>query len=300
MAAALWLGRYRRKTLLLDAGNQRNLAAKQSHGYLGSDGVSPRRLIDDALADLKRYDTVEHRKETADGVRADGNSFIVTVGSAEHRTQRIVLATGVNDTFPNLPGFEELYGTSIFHCPCCDGFEACDQDVLVIGWGEHVAGYALDLLDWGARVTVVTGGRSFQGDDVHALALARHDVDVIQEAVTEMKVFDGQMTGAVVASGRTLPATMAFFSIAHQPRTDLATALGCSIDDDGYITVDTHGQTNIEGVYAAGDVTPGEQLVQVAAAKGAIAGIACAMSLRGGASATGAPEPGPDPRSEIG
>jgi thioredoxin reductase len=210
-----------------------------------------------------------------------------------------VLATGVEDAFPDIPGFEELYGTSIFHCPCCDGYEARDKDVLAIGWGEHVSGFTLDLLEWGARVSLATNGRAFEGDDASSQALRRNEIEIYEEKIARFEVEGGAMTAVVLASGDRLPASLAFFSIEHRPRTDLASQLGCALDDDGYLTVDAHGETSVPGVYAAGDVTPGEQLVQVAAAHGAIAGIACAMSLRGGVTAPGAPDPGPDPETEI-
>jgi len=299
LAAALWLGRYRRKTLVLDAGEQRNQAAEQSHGYLTRDGASPAEMFELARRDLARYETVEVVAATAESARREGDRFVVGAGTEEHSARRLILCTGVEDEFPDLPGFRELYGTAIFHCPACDGFEARDQDVLAIGWGEHVSGYSLDLLEWGARVTVVTNGHAFEGDDACSVALRKHDVEVIEEAVTGFE-FDGrEMKGARVESGRLLPAALAFFSIAHHPRTDLAKQLGCEIDDLGYVKIDAKGETNIDGVYAAGDVTPGEQLVQIAAGQGAVAGIDCAISLRGTDPAPGAPTPGPDPEKEL-
>jgi thioredoxin reductase len=148
-------------------------------------------------------------------------------------------------------------------------------------------------------VTVVTNGRPWEGDGACSTALRRHQVEVSEEPIASFEVQGQEMKGVVLRSGRFVPASMAFFSIAHKPRVDLARELGCDIDDEGYIVIDAHGETTVPGVYAAGDVTPGEQLVQVAAAQGAIAGIACAMSLRGETAAPGAPDPGPDPEAEL-
>ena len=303
LTAALWLGRYRRSTLVVDGGEQRNLAASRSHGYLTWDGRNPRDLLEAAREDLQRYPTVEIVAGRVRAVRRSGNGFEVETESGATTAQRLLFSTGVRDIWPDIPGFETLYGTAIFHCSCCDGYEARDENVLAIGWGEHVAGYALDLLEWGARVTLVTDGRAFEGDDDASRALRKHDVEILEDPVEEFlteEVIDGaRMKGARLHSGRVLEATKAFFSIAHEPRVELARSLGCEIDDDGYLVVDRHGLTTVDGVYAAGDVTPGEQLVQVAASEGAIAGIACAMSLRGGVTAPGAPEPGPDPKTEL-
>lgn len=299
ISAATWLGRYRRKTLLLDTGQQRNLPAERSHGYFTRDGARPQELIELGRKDLTRYDTVEAKELNAASARRAGDHFVVDTGEGELTTQRLVLCTGVQDEHPDIPGFEELYGKSLFHCPCCDGYEACGLDVVAIGWGEHVAGYALDLLEWGARVSVVTNGEAFEGDDACSIMLKRHSVAVIQEKIARFHAADGKMTSLHTESGRVVSAQMGFFSIAHHPRTDLAEQLGCELDEDGYISIGRHGETSVEGVYAAGDVTPGEQMVQVAASQGLIAGIECAKSLRDGGTVAGAPDPGPDPELEL-
>lgn len=299
LSAALWLGRYRRKTLVLDTGEQRNRSAERSHGYLANDGNSPAAFIDAARRDVDRYDTVRILEAAATSARRAGDLFHVDVAGSTHTAKRILLATGVQDVFPDIPGFHDLYGRSIHHCPCCDGFEARGHKVIAIGWGEHVAGYALDLLEWGAEVKVVTTGHPFDGGHACWVALHRHGVEVIEEDLTDLLHVGGRMTGARLSSGREIEATKAFFSIEHRPRVDLARSLGCAIDELGYVTVDGHGATSVDGAYAAGDVTPGEQLVQTAAAQGAVAGIACALSLRGETPAPGAPQPGPDPEEEL-
>jgi thioredoxin reductase len=299
LAAALWLGRYRRQVLVVDAGRQRNLAAERSHGYLTRDGVSPAELLAAARRDAAAYDTVSFLEARAEGAAYTSDGFVVRTDRGPVEAQRVILATGVTDEFPAIPGFEELYGSHIFHCSCCDGYETTGLEVLAIGWGEHVAGYALDLLEWGAKVRVVTNGNIFEGDATCRNAMKKHDIDLIEETVEEFCIEDGEMKAVRLGSGRELAAERAFFSIAHHPRNELAAQFGCAIDEAGYVEVGPHGETTIEGIYAAGDVTPGEQLVQAAAAEGAIAGIACAMSLRGSRTGSPAPDPGPDPEAEL-
>lgn len=299
LSAALWLGRYRRKTLVVDAANQRNLAANASHGYLTADGCTPAEFLDRARADVDAYPEVERVTGTVDAVERDDGRFLVETSTGTARCARLLISTGVTDACPDIPGFGDFFGKHIFHCSCCDGYESRDLDVLAIGWGEHSAGYALDLLEWGARVTLVTNGNSFEGDEPSRAALHRHGIELIEDEVTELVGTDEEMSGAVLASGRRIAAQRAFFSIAHEPRSDLAASLGCEIDDLGYVKVGDHGETTIDHVYAAGDITPGEQLVSVASAEGVVAGIACAMSLRGTATAPGAPDPGPDPEKEL-
>jgi thioredoxin reductase len=300
LSAALWLGRYRRRTVVIDEGEARNAAASAAHGYLGSDGWDPAKIRQAGEADVDRYDTVRRLRARVDEVATAEEGFVVTTSEGEFVARRLLLACGVVDVTPEIPGFDELYGRHIFHCSCCDGYESSDQDVLAIGWGEHAAGFALDLLDWGARVTLVTNGERFEGGPACEAALGRHDIDIVEDRVVGFTVEGDRMRGATVESGRQIPATRAFFSIKHEPRNWIARALGCDVDEMGYVETGPHGETSVEHVYAAGDLTPGEQLVQTAAAQGAVAGIACAMSLRGSsAAAPGIPEPGPDPETEL-
>lgn len=299
LSAATWLGRYRRKTIVLDGGPPRNAPSSASHGYLGHDGDPVTDLIDKARADLARYDTVGLVGERATAATHDGDLFTIETEHRAYVAHRVLLATGVVDALPDIPGFDELYGIHVFHCSCCDGFESAGQDVLAIGWGEHAAGFAIDLLEWGARVVLVTNGERFEGDRASEDALHRNGIEVVEEKVSRLLVAGGRMTTAVLESGRELPATRAFFSIKHHPRNELAGALGCKIDDLGFVEVGEHGETSVRGVYAAGDITPGEQLIQRAASEGAISGIACGLSLRGMETRSPAPDPGPDPQEEL-
>jgi thioredoxin reductase len=194
-------------------------------------------------------------------------------------TRRVILATGVRDVFPEVMGFFEHYGADVFHCPTCDGFDARGQCVAVFGWGEHVAGFALELLDWAAEIRVITNGLRFEGDDEQRTALAERGVEIIEDDAVELLGPRGALNGVVLASGRRTRCTMGFFSIAHQPETTLARQLGCALDEEGYVSVDEHQQTTVPGVFAAGDLTPGMQLVNLAAGKGTVAGVSCALSL---------------------
>ena len=301
LSAALWLGRYRRRTALIDAGRQRNLASHALHGYSTRDGITPEDFLTTLRKEVERYPTVDLIDGAVRDISSSGELFCVSTEEESYTASRLMLTTGVEDAMPNIPGFERHYGKAIFHCSCCDGYETADQDVLAIGWGEHVSGFALDLLDWGARVTLVTNGETFEGDAACRTALGNHSIEILEEKVEEILSEDDDegMRGVRLASGKQIPATRAFFSIAHDPRNSLARSLGCELDEMGYVQTDEHGLTNVPHVYAAGDITPGEQLVQTASAEGVVAGIACAMSLRGAPTAPGAPNPGPDPEQTL-
>ena len=295
LSAAIWLGRYRRRTLVVDAGQHRNQMVEATHGYLTRDGQSPSTILAAAAADLAAYGCVECRPGEVVDAAGEQGSFVVTTSDGEELgCQRLVLATGVVDAVPDLAGFDEHYGASVFHCPSCDGYEAADCDVVVLGWSAHVAGFALELLDWAASVTVVTDGRRFEGDEIDHQAMADHGVTLLEDDAVALVGARGDLRGLRLRGGEELPCGMAFFSLGHQPRTTLADQLGCERTSEGCLVVDEHGETSVTGVYAAGDVTPGLQLLQVATAKGATAGVGCALSLRREAPLPGQPRRAPD------
>ncbi len=199
----------------------------------------------------------------------------------------------MKDAFPAVEGFDEHYGASVFHCPSCDGYEARDRHVIALGWDPHLVGFAETLKNWAASVTVVTNGMRFQGDESCRAELAEHDIDLLERDAVRFLGTRGDLDGVELDGGEVLEASMVLFSVAHQPRIELAVSLGCELDEEGYVAVNSKGLTSVPGVYAAGDLTPGLQLVSVAAASGVVAGVACAQSFFGTQGAPTSPEPAP-------
>lgn len=280
LAAATWLARYRRRTLVIDAGEHRNKHVSRTHGYLTRDDAAPRELLDTACADLETYDDIELTSGRVTAIQGSSGRFRVETDGASHRARRVVLATGVVDVLPDVEGAMEHYGESLFHCPSCDGYEARDCDVVVLGWSEHVCGFALTLLDWARSVTLVTDGHRFEGDREQRELLAVNGITVVEQGAAALVGARGGLRAVRLSDGTDVTSQLAFFSIAHEVRNELAASLGCRLTDEGCVVVDEHGETSVAGVFAAGDLVPGYQLVQVAAAKGTTAGLGCAESLR--------------------
>lgn len=281
MSAATWIARYRRRVVVLDSEEYRNRWVDHAHGYLGSDPIPPKELLARACEQLAGYDAAERRAPVR-VLRASGSlgrfELDLDDGSSV-AARRLVLATGVQDAFPVMERFFEFYGRDIFHCASCDGYEARDKDVVAFGWGEQVVGFALGLLDWARSVTVITDGHPLQSDDADRLRLHRYGVTVIEDDAISLDGSRGDLRGVTLRSGACVPCQLGFFSIAQHPVNDLGRQLGCAIEDAGCVAVDENAETTVPGVYAAGDLTPGMQLVSVAVAKGTTAGIACARTL---------------------
>lgn len=297
LAAASWLGRYRRSVVVLDSTEYRSGMVERSHGYLGRDPQKPLDLIKTGREEVLAYPTVQIRERSVSSLvrRADG-LFEVDDDLLAHR---LVLACGVQDAFPAVEDFDEHYGASVFHCPSCDGYEARDRHVIALGWDPHLVGFAGTLKNWAASVTVVTNGITFQGDEECRTELVEHDVALLERNVVRFLGTRGDLTGVELEGGEVLEASMVLFSIRHHPRVELASALGCEVDEDGYLVVNSKGLTSVPGVYAAGDITPGLQLVAVAAASGVVAGVACAHSFFGERGAPNSPDPAPAIQVEI-
>ncbi|GAA1149439.1 NAD(P)/FAD-dependent oxidoreductase [Nesterenkonia lutea] len=296
LAAATWLGRYQRRTLVVDAGEHRNRFTDQVHGLLGRDPISPQDLLAEAHAGLEQYQQVVIHSGTVTAVdRTEDGRFRATVDGAPVFAERVVLATGVRDQLPAITGIEEHYGTDVYHCPACDGHEFRGGNVIALGAGEHVPAYAAELLEWAQAVCVVTDADEPVFDETQYETLSRHGIRVVDGVAQALIGPPGALEGLRLDDGTVVDADAVFFSYAHHPTNDLARHLGCELDQEGLIQVDGDQLTSVEGVYAVGDITPGIQLVPVAISQGVVAGVACATSLRENRTTHG-PDPAPPVR----
>jgi thioredoxin reductase len=297
LSAGMWAARYRRRVLIIDGGEQRNAATATAHGYMGFDGASPATILERARADLGRYPDAEIIDRTqVDDLRSLENGFVLQLSDdTTCEARRVILATGVRDLLPDIEGFEDYYGKAVFTCPSCDGYEVQGQAVAVIGDGEQIAGLALSLLDWATGVTMIVDPTSSSREPENRARLAQHGIDVVTGIPMALTGTDGHLKSVRLEDDTVVDCEALFCTVGHEQRSDLAKQLGCDFTDAGCVSVDEHCNTSVKHVYAAGDMTPGPHLIQVAAAQGATAGVAAAQSLRGERTASRSPQPGPDP-----
>ena len=279
LTCAIFLGRYRRRVLVIDAGRPRNYATRGIHGFLGQHDIAPGELLKRGRIEAQHVG-VELREGRVEAVGRDGDVFEVTTGQETVRARRVVLAYGVRDTLPDIPEIESYYGVTVHHCPDCDGFESRDQRIGVIGWGKAVVALALKLLQWSNDVVILTHGHAREWDQEEHSKLLAEAIDVKDEKVIALEGGDGRVAAAVLASGERVLLQRIFFNIHVERSTDLAERLGCNVDPEKPdVIVDEHRCTSVEGVWAIGDLVSGSQLAITAAADGAIAAVAINKSL---------------------
>lgn len=288
LAAALMLGRYRRRALLFDDGRPRNAATRAIHGVPGLDGVGPHELRERARAEIARYPDIrcgEVRVARAWQETVSGQGACLAVETAAGTVERapcLLLATGVADLRPDdVAGFDALYGSDIHHCPDCDGYEASGKRVAVLSWGEEATSYALELLNWATDVTLLTHGHAESLSRGHLARLAAVGIAVDHRPLARFEERAGRLRGIRFADGDELPCETAFFSIGQRPRSELARQLGCALDERGFIEQDRRQRASVLGVFAAGDVSPPDDTVAVAMAQGQVAAIMINRALHG-------------------
>jgi thioredoxin reductase len=249
------------------------------HGYLSRDGMSPLAFLATAREQMERYDTVEIRDvEVVEASCAGGACFDVGLADgSRHACRKLLLATGVVDNLPDIPGFRELYGCGVFHCPYCDGWEVRDRPLAIYGRGARGLGLSLELTGWSRDLVLCTDGPS--EIDAEGLArLARHGVAVREDRVVCLEGRDA-LERVVFDGGDPLPRRALFFTTGQTQQSRLALSLGCEFNDKGTVLTGRYESTHLSGLYVAGDASRAVQWVVVAAAEGAEAAFAINTDL---------------------
>jgi thioredoxin reductase len=280
LTAAMWLARYLRSVVLVDSGDPRNWQTRGVNGYLGLPDVTP--------AALRGAGRQEARRWGAELI--DGCVSTITHESDEHfrlalesgdtlESRRLLLAFGVKDIWPDIPGLERIYGASAYHCPDCDGHETRGRKTVVVGVGRKAVGLALSLATWTRELVICTNGHDPDLTEPLLEQLDTLNIPVLVARVQRAVHEDRMLKALELEDGVVLDCERLFFAIGRYPADDLAQRLGCERNDDGCVVIDEHFHTSVLNVWAAGDLVPGTQIALSAAAGGAKAAIAIHRSL---------------------
>lgn len=270
LSAALILARCLKKIIVFDNNKPRNRSARQMNGYLTRDGVNPMKFLARGRKDLEKYGVRIKSNEIIHASCGELFEVIDEYGNLYY-SRKLLIATGLVDTLPDLEGIVEMYGKSVFHCPYCDGYESKDKAIAVYGYGKSGAGLADLLSIWSNDIVLLTDGKRLNSSEHDKLQV--HGIKVNSKRISKLEGMDGELRGILFKDGTFLEREVLFFTSSKYQRSHIAEQLKCDFTSKGVVKTDRFQQTNIPGLYVAGDASRDVQLVINAAAEGAKAGV---------------------------
>ncbi|RQU03165.1 NAD(P)/FAD-dependent oxidoreductase [Burkholderia cepacia] len=282
LSAAMQLARARRRVLVIDAGRPRNRFAAHAHGFFGQDGKPPAQIVEEAAAQLAAYPTVQR---IAGDVRtaerdADGRFHVTLADGSRASADRLILATGIRDELPALPGLAERWGVSVLHCPYCHGYEVSGRRLGVLATHPLSVHQAILIPDWGPTTWFTQG--VVEANHEEAALLDARGVRIERSPVVEILGDAPRIEALRLADGQVVPVDALFVGARTAMASDLAQQLGCAFDDGPLgpvVRVDAGKKTNVAGVFVAGDASTPMTNATFASASGVMAGVAAHRSL---------------------
>jgi thioredoxin reductase len=271
LSAALVLSRARRSVLVVDAGTPRNAPARHMHGFLSRDGMPPGDLLAVGRQEVRRY-AGELVTGTVTGLQRGAAGFTVSLSDGRQvRARRLLVATGLRDELPDVPGLADRWGRDVLHCPYCHGYEVADRALGVLGRDLESVRYAQIIRQWSADV-VLFMPPGILGRE-HRAQLTARGVQVTEGTVCRLVLEDDRVSGVELDDGRTVARDALFLPPRLVPNGTLLEELGCAMDRDGWVVTGAAGSTSVPGVWAAGNVANPKAQVITAAGEGSAAAI---------------------------
>ncbi len=280
LTAALWLARYLHSVVLIDSGDPRNWETRGINGFLVSQGIRSPDLRAKGRADAEKFGAELIDDEVCTVQNTNGERFVLNLDKGRTiESRRILLAIGIKDVWPDIPGLNDCYGETAHVCPDCDGYETRGCKTVVIGSGRKAVGMALALTTWTDKIVICTNGGAGNMEAGNLDKLKTLNIPVLTESVTRITSQDGVLRCISLDGGMQLDCDRLYFAIGQYPADDLGAQLKCRRDEFGLIEIDEHYHTTVMNVFAAGDIVGGPQLAIAAAADGAMASLAIHASL---------------------
>jgi thioredoxin reductase len=280
LSAALILGRACRGVMVLDTMEPRNAVSPRMHGFPSRDGMPPLEFLECCRDELRAYPNITWRHVKATDCRTMDDGFETQIANNEPvRSRLVLLATGMADRIPEIPGLRECYGHTAHHCPYCDGWEHRGKRLVAYGQTVETIDYAVELTGWSSDVTLCTNGITF--DDWERERLRRRKIKFVADRLTGITREAQQIQSVQFSGGKSLECDAFFFQSQPRQRNDFARSLGCAMDDEDCLQAKPTGETNIRGLFVAGNAKRGLHMVVMATAEGARAAFAMNERLLG-------------------
>lgn len=271
--AAVVLGRCHRKVLVFDHGKQRNRHSHGMHNYLTRDDISPKQFIRYSHNELKKYGVRLKRKEIRTATKNKEGLFeFHDINGRTYFSKKMILATGLTDHLPDIPGTHKFYGKSLHHCPYCDAWEHTGKKFGVYACNENGVELAQNLQLWTPDVTLYTDGEKFLTPKLKKL-LDRKNIAYQEHKISNFKGRGHVLKHVVFTNGEMMPCDVIFTCTGYSVQCHLVESLGCNTAKNLVAITNKYQQTNIKGLYVAGDTSRDVHFVVVAAAEGAKAAV---------------------------
>lgn len=278
--AAVVLGRCRRTILIFDTGKQRNRLSDGIHNYLTRDDILPANFLKTAHKEIKKYGVQIANIEILSAEKSGLGIFEVKDRRQKiYYAKKLLVATGLKDNVPNIPGIEPLYGRSVFHCPYCDAWEVRDKIIGIYAKNKNGMPLSLSLKNWSSKLTLYCDGRNYLTEPEKKI-LQRLDIEVVTQKIHSLEGKNGHLKNIVFANAEKRRCDAVFFINGYKQSSGIIQGLGCAVNKKGIAITNRRQQTNIAGLYVAGDVSKDMHFVVVAAAEGAKAGVAINKELQ--------------------
>lgn len=277
LSAALVLSRARRRVLVVDSGEPRNAPAVQVQGFLSRDGMAPGELLATGRNEVKGYGG-EFLNATVSGLVQNGTSFSVQLTDGRRiNSRRLLIATGLTDELPDIPGLRDRWARDVVHCPYCHGYEVRDQPLGVLGGPPDAVRYAQIIRQWSDDVVLFAPADTISNN--HRSQLLARSIHIVEGTPARVVVEDDHLTGLQMDDGRFIPRRALFVPPRFVPNSRVLHSLGCQIDENGWPVKDNQGQTTIPGAWVTGNVANPRAQVITAAGEGSAAAIAINADL---------------------
>ena len=279
LSAAMTLGRSLRKTLVIDSGEPCNRQTPHSHNFLTQDGNTPEYISSLGRQQVAQYDSVTFFSGLAtNGIKTKDVFAITTQSGDTFRSKKLILASGIKDMMPEIPGFASCWGITVIHCPYCHGYEYRGQKTGIFANGDraaHLAGLVNNLT---RKLTILTNGKA-EFDAQQTGNFNRHDISVIETEIAEIEHDGGKLKAVKLKDGSSRNFDALYAAIPFKQSSDVAELLGCELTPQGHIKIDPLQKTSIPGVLACGDNSSPMRSVANAVATGSFAGAIANMEL---------------------
>ncbi|MBK9105515.1 MAG: NAD(P)/FAD-dependent oxidoreductase [Saprospiraceae bacterium] len=273
LAAGMALGRALRTVLIIDDHKPCNRQTPHSHNFITHDGKTPREISSLARHQVEAYPTVSFYDGLATGGTKTNAGFEIQIATGDtFSAGKLIFATGIRDIMPAIEGFAECWGISVLHCPYCHGYEVRNEKTGILGNGNAAYEFSILISNWTKDLTLFTNGPSSLNPE-QTRKLESHKIQIVETAIEKLNHTNGQLESILFKDGHSSPLKALYAPRPFEQHCSIPEAMGCELNEDGYIKTDALQKTTVDGIYACGDNASRMRTVANAVSTGTTAGM---------------------------